>query len=123
MHQPPPSMKMEYGQAAGQVDFGQKVEHDGEYGGDTEKNSSSTDGSGSKPYSPTKPTTTPTKVEQCPEMVNKGKLNMHRSRKKCITAQNVQLLCIHERLLMDLLKFSQQNVNIHHRHQPFQVQA
>ena len=117
-------MKIEYGQAANQLGFEQKVELDGEYGGDTEKNSGSTDGSGSKPYSPTKPTTTPTKVDQiCPEMVNKGKLNMHRSKKKCIIVQNVQLLCIHERLLMDLLKFSQQNVNIHRHHRPFQVQA
>lgn len=117
MHQPPPSMKLEYGQAASQLGSDQTVKYDGDYRGGKEENSSSTDGSENVLYSPTKPTTTPTKVHQrCSDVSNKGKLNMRGSRKNYLIVPTVQLLCIFERLLMGLLKFSQQNVNIHHRH-------
>ena len=75
MHQPPPSMKMEYGQSSNQSSF-DKLKGIVETGNDYDK-----DPSGGAQYSPTKPTSTPTKPElrsqETSEAANKGKLDKH----------------------------------------------
>ena len=72
MHQPPPSMKLEYGQSSQQSCFDQLK------GASETRNNYDKDANGSALYSPTKPTSTPTKIElrsqETSEAGNKGKL-------------------------------------------------
>ena len=99
MNQPPPSLSLSYGQGTCSMNANpvegcnQALVHDNE--------------SIETKYSPSKPTTTPTKIDtSIPAPVKVESKGKHYTHRKCSVSNGLALFWIYDRLLMGILKFS-----------------
>ena len=99
MTQPPPSLSVRYNQGTGSLNTiavegcKQALVHDNE--------------SNATKYSPSKPTSTPTKMEtNVPEPLKVESKGKHYTHRKCSMSNCHAIYWIYDRLLMGILKFS-----------------